>query len=280
MVSKKNSISKKLLNLGFHIGHSVFDNKYNSKVNRQFFLGHRNSYQVLNLNFTIFYLQRSMSFFKKLTNDFSNVMFYYSNLDSNSNINLIAKLFMKNHIANKTRWSFVYLKWIPGIISNYNFCFARFVKLILRKIHISDNRSFTKTRFLKKISSSKMFFTLFLKIFFILEENLSLDDSIDIQLAFKKLSHLFRVVLFLRFWKSFFWIPDVLCAINPDNMRSPINELNIMKVPVISLCDSNNEVLDISYPIIMNDDSLVSLLFIVSLFSNITKQSYVNQYLY
>jgi len=104
MLSKKNSISNKLLNLGFHIGHSVFDNKYNSKVNRQFFLGHRNSYQVLNLNFTIFYLQRSMSFFKNLTNDFSNVMFYYSNLDSNSNINLIAKLFMKNHIANKTRW--------------------------------------------------------------------------------------------------------------------------------------------------------------------------------
>jgi ribosomal protein S2 len=282
MVLKKTPILKKLLNLGFHIGHSIFDTRYNFKINNQFFIGQRNRYQVLNLNFTIFYLQRSMFFLKKLTSNFSNVMFYYSNLTNNSNLNLAVKLFMKNRIYSKTRWSFVYLKWVPGIITNYNFCFTRFIKLIIRKIYVSDSTKrtnlYNKTRFLKKFLSYKIFITLFIKIFFLLEETLYLDDTLDIQFEFKKLSHLFRVVLFLRFWKSFFWVPDLLCTVNPNRLNSPINEFSILKIPVISLCDSNSNFSDISYPIIMNDDSVVSLLFIVSLFSNITKESHLDHY--
>ena len=103
MLLKKSSIIKKLLNLGFHIGHSIFDTKYNFKINNQFLEGQRNRYQILNLNFTIYYLQRSMFFLKKITSDFSNTMFYYSNLDNNSNLNLALKLFMKNRIYHKTR---------------------------------------------------------------------------------------------------------------------------------------------------------------------------------
>ena len=103
MLLKKNSITNKLLNLGFHIGHTVFDIDFNFKVNNQFILGRRNMYQILNLNFTIFYLQKSMFFLKNLTSNFNNILFYYSNLDSNSDISLSIKLFMKDRVYTKTR---------------------------------------------------------------------------------------------------------------------------------------------------------------------------------
>ena len=284
MLRNSSYIQKQLLKLGFQIGHNVLDNHYNNKLNSNFIRGIRNNYYIFNFNYTLFYLQKAIFFFKHLLKNPTNVLFYFSGLDDNSDMNLIIKLFLKKQLSLKLGWSFIYFKWVPGLITNYHLCFSRFVKLIAKKIsglRLSSSSSFRnrkKSRILKNLSNDKLFITLFLKLFFLLEEKMYLDETLDIGIEFKNISSLFRVILFLRFWKNFFCIPDLLCSLNPKQLDSPINEFNSLKIPVISVCDSNSYISNLSYPIPMNDDSLISVFFIVSLFTNLVKKSKIANY--
>lgn len=275
-------VKKKLLYLGFHIGHSVYSNCFDSSINKQFFEGKRSSYYIINLNYTMFFLQKSMFFFKSLNKNFGNVLFFYSRFEHASSLNLTVRFFLKKKLFFHTGSSFIYMKWIPGLISNYTFCFARFIKLLVKRLSFSCStkirNTFTKTRLQNSLNGKTAFLTFFLKIFFLLEEQIDLDEFVDIQNELKKLAHVLRLVIFLRFWKSFFWVPDTLFSINPENNRSPIKEFSSLKIPVISTCDSNSDFTDVSYPIPMNDDTLISVLFLVSLFSNILKKEHLMRF--
>jgi len=267
-------LKKKLMSLGMHLGHSVVEQNNLPNV---WFLGLRRGYFVFNLDYSIYFLQKGLFFLKKTNYFFSTTLFYYSRLQSDSAFELTIRAFLKNCFFNVSGCSFIYLKWAPGLISNYRICFLDFIDLVTKQITVSGYSSKQTTnfrgRYSSKISSSNYFTLLFFKVFYILEERLSINTNIDILAEYKKLSHLLRIFVFLRFWKSFFWIPDTLCMINTNAVTSPIHEFNSLKLPVISTIDSDNEISGISYPIPMNDDSMISIVFITLLFLNVISSS-------
>jgi len=101
MLRNSSYIQKQLLKLGFQIGHNVLDNHYNNKLNSNFIRGIRNNYYIFNFNYTLFYLQKAIFFFKRLLKNQTNVLFYFSGLDDNSDMNLIIKLFLKKQLSLK-----------------------------------------------------------------------------------------------------------------------------------------------------------------------------------
>ena len=286
MLKKKINIEKQLFNLGFQIGHFISLNNFNSKLNFQFLLGHRRCFYVINPSITLTFLQRAISFYSKLLKSNPTTLFYFSEIDSTiSNSNSIIRFFLNNHLLLKLKWSFLHLKWLPGLITNFNKCFLRFIKLIAKKIFYFKNTISKKrnNQSLKKaFSSNKLFITFFLKLFFMLEEkkqlNITSAHDLDFKIEFNKISHIYRVIIFLKYWNSFFAIPDLLFTINSKQYSSPINEFNTLKIPIISILDTNSSLKDITYPIPMNDDSIIGVFFIISLFTNITKKSQLLNY--
>src|SRR3989338_3740639 len=101
------SIKKKLLSLGFHIGHSLADEK---KLPNNWFLGIRRGYFVFNLDYSIYFLQKAMYFLKKTNFFFSITLFYYSSLQSNNSFELTIRAFLKNTFISIPGCSFLYLK--------------------------------------------------------------------------------------------------------------------------------------------------------------------------
>ena len=221
-----------------------------------------------------------MYFLKKTNFFFSTTLFYYSSLQSNNSFELTIRAFLKNTFISIPGCSFLYLKWAPGLISNYRICFLDFIDLITKQITMTGYGvrypSVFRSRYSSKLSNTNYFILLFFKVFYILEERLSINNSIDILAEYKKLAHLLRIFVFLRFWKSFFWIPDTLCMVNTNSVTSPIHEFNTLKLPVVSTVDSNNTFFGVSYPIPMNDDSMITIFFITMLFVNVINSARSN----
>jgi len=64
--------------------------------------------------------------------------------------------------------------------------------------------------------------------------------------------------------------------VNTNSVTSPIHEFNTLKLPVVSTVDSNNTFFGVSYPIPMNDDSMVTVFFITMLFVNVINSARSN----
>jgi ribosomal protein S2 len=271
-IKNKLVLKNKLMGLGLHLGHSRV---VNLKIPNTWVLGLRRGYFVFNLDFTIFYLQKALFFLKETNFFFSTTLFYYSKLQSDSAFELTTRAFLKNSFLDVPGCSFIYLKWSPGLISNYKICFLDFIDFVTKQITVSgyslkQPMNF-RVRYISKITSANYFIILFFKVFYILEERININNTVDILSEYKKLAHLLRIFVFLRFWKSFFWIPDTLCMVNTNAVSSPVHEFNTLKLPVVSTVDSNNNLYGISYPVPMNDDSMITIVFITILFLNVIR---------
>lgn len=260
------NITYKLRSLGFHIGHRVQTVK-NQKFLNKLIIGVRNSYHILNINVSVFFLKKALSFVWNVNLGHCHNIFYYSSRYTESS-SLLVKSFLRYLVFFKTNSSFVHLKWTSGLITNYRVCFIRFIRIVSdyypRRNHSNRLGSY-------RLLSNDFFMTFFLKLLFLLNEKKSL--SLDVLLEFQKILPLAKVLIFLRFWKSFFTIPDVAYVINSDILNSPIHEFNSVKVPIVGTVDTANIIEDISYIIPLNDDSLIMVFFLFSIFSNVIRSS-------
>lgn len=85
---------------------------------------------------------------------------------------------------------------------------------------------------------------------------------------YSKIALFWRALIFFRFYKKTFNIPDCAVLLNPDNHYGLYNDFNSIHVPVICASDSVSELQRITYPLPSNDDSLILLIFYVILFLN------------
>ena len=64
-------------------------------------------------------------------------------------------------------------------------------------------------------------------------------------------------------------LPDAIVILDAVSDRNAVLEALQMKIPVIALCDTNADPLDIAYPIPANDDSYASLEYFVNKFKSV-----------
>jgi len=60
-------------------------------------------------------------------------------------------------------------------------------------------------------------------------------------------------------------LPDVLYIVDPVHDSLAVNEANLLKIPIIAICDTNADPDLITYPIPANDDAIKSVSLITSL---------------
>jgi len=143
----------------------------------------------------------------------------------------------------------------------------------LKKLCLNNiNNVFKK----KKIFNFKY---LFLKLFYyicrkykhplVFEEKLKKDSfSFNYNYVHKKFISYWRIILYFKYFNNFFRLPDALFSITPNNNTIPLREYTSINSVTISLVDSNSSIDNINYPIISNDDSLLIIIFYITLLSN------------
>ncbi len=60
-------------------------------------------------------------------------------------------------------------------------------------------------------------------------------------------------------------LPDIIYVVDPVNEKLAVHEANILKIPIIAICDTNADPELIDYPIPANDDAIKSVSLITSL---------------
>lgn len=255
-----------LMDLGVHFGEHTKTGFY-SKQLIAYTLGSRNSFFIIDIQKTLYYLKRAMSFFSLLAKDNLNVLFYHSHINTLSNLKSIFYYI----ILHKSNNSFMGYKWAPGIVNNYLNSFLKLMYILLKVNFINSNSTFslTKTLFYSDASGRYRFLRyLLLKILYLTFEQTLLKLR-NWNKNYKVVLKFWKLFIFFRTFRTFFNTPDCLFIINPSNNWVPIREFSKGKyLPVVGLVDTLHQD-GVTYPIPSNDDSLPLSLFYISLFCNI-----------
>jgi small subunit ribosomal protein S2 len=268
-------IVDKLIQLGVHIGDWIYSQDYSNTV-YYYTIGIRNSFFVIDLQKTVYYLKRALFFAKSLAKLNGSFLFYHSSIDSFFNLKLIF-YYLVNIKANQ---SYVNYKWIPGMISNYKRCFLRLLYVLLNVSVISLRAQHKQRRgFVDFLNQSPICFFryIFLKLIYLTHLKSFLKR--DWLLEFKKILAFWKVFIFLKSFKHIFSIPDCLVIVDPSNKWLMVSEFSkSRKIPVIGILDTGSSQFGITYPIPSNDDSIAIGLFFISLFLNICILNDVESY--
>jgi ribosomal protein S2 len=264
-----------LFELGVHIG--AIKNRSLSTSNF-FILGNRHGIDIIDINKSIFFLQKTLFFLRELGKVDGRLLFYYTSLPT---YNSFIKIYLVNLISNSGDQSFFDEKWSFGQLSNFRIhAFKMLNDLFSMKqqssIHIDFKMDLKKTK-LKKVDSNRKspiispvssvrFFDLFLRILF--STYIRYIDGINWDLYFHVVRKYWRFVLFFKFFKCFYQMPDAFILANPNHHYAPVLESSRLQIPIISLIDTDSKPNLISYPIFTNDDSVILVLFYFQLFIN------------
>ena len=132
--------------------------------------------------------------------------------------------------AEASGMPFVAERWLGGTITNFKIIAKRlnYFRELERKREAGELQKYTK------------------------KEQLDFDEELKkLEKKFGGIKHLIKP-------------PDALFVLDPRKNSAAIKEVNIAKVPVVALCDSNTDPTSINYPIPANDDAISSLAIITS----------------
>lgn len=263
----KTNIFKLLLDFGAHIGdlysyrHFDHDIFYN-------ILCIRNDYFVFNLEKTVLYLQRTLSFLYQLSYNLGKLLFYHSNIDS-----YFLKFIFFFLIKYRTLNSFVNTKLKGGYLGNYKKCFLKYLNLLSNIPMKTKSRRYLRKKlsYIKFTSFGKNTLYhryLFLKLILILKDKTILKR--DWLIEFRRLLFFWKSFIFVRTFKSIFQLPDCLISINPSNDWYVLSEYSkTKKCPSIGIIDTSSLYANCTYSIPSNDDSIPLSLFYISIFLNV-----------
>lgn len=113
--------------LGAHIGHFYTGS---AQMMSNFVLGISHSFFVLNLEKSVVFYKKALIAASIAFSNNSRFLFSFSDISS---LNLSIKSLFIN-IISRSRQSFVYLKWIPGCVSNFKTIFSRFISYFMPEL--------------------------------------------------------------------------------------------------------------------------------------------------
>lgn len=275
-----------LFELGVHIGHT---RNLTLSSNNSNILGYRHDFDVIDVKKSIWSLRRALSFLYEMGTCHGLLLFHYASLDQYS---YYYRILLVNLIVNESKQSFFDERWSFGQLSNFKVHAIQILNELFFTGQASDKKEKKRSsRFRRKFifstnkSNSNLpttdysdlrFFDLFLRVLFY--TYFKRIEGIEWEDHFAKMNKYWRFFLFFKFFKSFLTMPDVLVLINPDNVKAPIIESVSLKIPVISLIDTNSSLYGITYPIYSNDDSVIISLFYFKLFLNSYRLGKLNYY--
>lgn len=269
------SLFEVFFQLGVHIG--SMKNRTLSTSNF-FILGNRNGVDLIDLKKSVFFLQKSLFFLKELGKSGGNLLVHYTALHQ-YDINI--KLYLVNLIVNQTNQSFFDEKWTFGQLSNFRVHAKKMIEdlFLCHQSFIGENEFKAEFKRLKNrkveriftnVKSYKLsnlrFFDILVRIVFAtysrFMEGINWDSHLFIMQKY------WRFILFFKFFKSFIQMPDVFILANSNHYYAPLLESSRLKMPIISIVDTDTNPYLTSYPIYSNDDSIILVLFYFQLMMN------------
>lgn len=245
-----------LMQLGVHVGNpkTVCNNKTTS-----FILGARHQYNIIDIRYTVSYLNKALSFLKNVGSLQGALLFYSGSLASS---NSYTKLYCLT-LLDSTPHSIFDEKWSFGQLSNFKVQAQRilyklfYIQNMQKKKRITKQQLYFMNLRWLDLLTRLVFYTYFKQI-----------TGVSWELHFQSVLKYWRFFIFFKFFKNLLLLPDVLILINPQNYKSPSLEATVLKIPVISLVDTDTNTTGITYPIPSNDDSLLISVFFFRLFIN------------
>jgi ribosomal protein S2 len=274
----KSLVLTTLFELGVHIGHTK---NMTLSTNNEYILGSRHSVDIIDIKKSIWSLRNTLSFLYHIGKEHGLLLFHCTSLDQ---YNYYVKLLFINLIVSDGQQSFFDERWSFGQLSNFRIHAVQLLNQLFftgesNKTIDSDRRRSSrykkkrityKNRSLNTIMSvdynDLRFFDLLLRVLFY--TYFKRIEGIEWENHFSRMNKYWRFFIFFKFFKSFLTMPDVLVLVNPDNVKAPIIESVSLKIPVISLVDTNTSMYGITYPVFANDDSIIVAFFYFKLFLN------------
>lgn len=247
-----NSTIKILLNLGVHIGNHKF---FLIEFYKKFLLGFKYNYCIFNINYLVFFLRKSFSFFFSLGKENSKFLFYYHKL-FHTNIWFFQSFFHSQLIKSD---NFFFDCWYSGLISNlYTSCY-----LVIRDLYnIFDISKSEKGRVL--------FHTLDMKKFFLRVLSFTYGErSSQIHWDYNKYRRYWRFYLFFKFYRNLNRFPDAFLYFTPINYKTPVLETKVLRIPVVSVLDTSYDFYNyVTFPLLGNISSPFTGLFFFNILLN------------
>ncbi len=274
MLSNKQLVQH-LLDLGVHIGTDLsygYNRQYNEYLIGVFpykelslkQIKQHNNYRrirkipIIDLYKALFFLKRAVSFIRSVSLSMGKLLFYHPTLYENKTF-----LYIFARLVNKQKHAFLHRPWRYGTLTNYFFCFYTLIEELY---------DYESLKLRKKISFMGLFLRLMVYSFMKVPRDNTIRAHIRYVLKF------WRAVIFLRFFKIFYTLPDVLITLNPMGAIGAIDECGILGIPVVSTVDTNGDFFSVTYPLLSNDDSYTIAFFYFSLFMNIYDLGRVERY--
>lgn len=238
-------LHKLLIQLGCHLGHTA-----SKQIDNRLPVISSNKYIFFNMFHTISSLQRASLFIKLLGSFNANLLIHSTQLYK---FPIEYRLFYVN-ICTDHRLSIVENKWVYGQISN----------IITQALKIIEQLFFIQVKSINTTSNKNPNFLdiLYRVIFFSHYKKI---EGVNWVNHFTKIVKYWRLLHSYKFFKNFRQIPDGLILVNPSNVIAPLREMNLYYVPIISTVDSNQTIKGITYPIYMNDDSILLNFFLLKI---------------
>lgn len=293
----RRNVLNTLLSLGVHIGHL----SSNTKASNHFFItGTRYGIEVLDINYILISLQRSVQLLYQIGTLNGDLLFHITSLHS-YNIQFRHYFVHLISIANKQR--IFDEKWVYGQLSNFRQNALYFIYKIFfinkKYIHFYKKHRWNNTSMFKiSIHSTKIgrkrrrkkklgflpnlgvcnFINLLIRVFFY--SYFKKFSGISFKQHQMRMLKFFKFIVIFKHFRTFLCMPDAFIIFNPNNIIAPVSEVLRYKIPVIGLLDSNGNSFGLTYPIYSNDDSILLIMFYIKLFLRAFKLGKINNLLY
>jgi small subunit ribosomal protein S2 len=232
----QHQILKHFIELGVHIGSTLPD--LNPALSK-YVLGSQYNFCIIDIRQTFYLLKRALNFITQLFKSRGKLFFVHTSYESN-----ILTYFLKT-MAYRMRQPCISAMWTNGTITNYKFVIRKIMKSLFMKRKV-------KLRFVV------------LKIFYLLKDQ---GPEVTFEHHLKTLSKYFRFLFFFIHYRLMKRIPQALFVINPVNINVALHEYRRLKLPIVSLLDTDTDHKLVTYPIPSNDDSLLTVAFFCQLVS-------------
>lgn len=275
----QHKLVKNLIDLGVHIGTDLshgYNRQYNEYIisiipykEKSFYIRmnqrHRDSGRtrripIIDLSKSLFFLKRAASFIRGVSMGMGNLLLYHETLYENINFLVIFA-----RIVNKRNHAFLHKPWQYGTLTNYYTCFYT----MIRELHDYDS---LKRR--KNISFTGLFSRLLIYSYLNIPRDKTVEEHTQSCLKY------WRAIVFLRYFRGFYMIPDVIITLNPTGAVGAIDEGGTLGVPVVAAVDTDGHFTSVTYPLLSNDDSHVIALYYFVLFMNVYESGRVERFRY
>jgi len=218
-------------------------------------------FPIFDLAVLISLLRRACAFLFLVAQSRGTICFYQDSYNQHLLFvySCIALLRHSNH-------SLVSKKWRFGAFTNYYSCFFNIlIQLFLFNELLYAKRPLT-------------FVLLFFKVFFFTSWQLS--QMIEHKSFRRLITRYWRVIIFLRHFKTFYKLPTVVVAIIATHKQGIVAESSRLYIPTINVVDTIGEIQGTTYPIFSNTASIPIALFYFYLFFSVYRYSLFTLYKY